>query len=97
MKAFFNFTKPGLQGAMVYPLSDKKYIRLAIDHFILLFSFDDPFDEDALRLDMGSATKLTNTVISAITDTEDFQPIPKYPVITAYHEYVFFLNPKAVY
>ena len=90
MKAFFNATKPGLQGAMVYPLSDKKYIRLAIDQLILLFSFEALFDEDALRLDEGSATKLTNTVISAISDTESFQPTPKYPAITAYHEYVFF-------
>lgn len=85
-KVFLNALKPGLQGALVYPLSDMKSLRLAIDQFILFFAYDDPFDEDALRLDEGAATEFTNAIVSAITDTESFQPIPNFPVIAAYHE-----------
>lgn len=97
-KAYLNALMPGLQGALVYPLSDKKSLRFAIDQFILFFAYDDPFDEEALRLDEGTATKFTNAIVSVITDIERFQPIPKFPVITAYHEYVFFffLVPKPV-
>ena len=88
--AFLNALTPGLQGALVYPLSDKEPLRFAIDQFILFFAYDDPFDEDAPRLDEGAATKFTNAIVSAITDTESFQPIPKFPVITAYNECFFF-------
>ena len=96
-KAYLNALMPGLQGALVYPLSDKKSLRFAIDQFILFFAYDDPFDEEALTLDEGTATKFTNAIVSVITDIESFQPIPKFPVITAYHEYVFFFifSPKA--
>lgn len=94
-KAFLNALKPGLLGALVYPLSDKKSIRLAIDQFILIFAYDDPFDEDALRLDDGAATKFSNTIVSAFIDTESFQPTPNFPVITAYHEYVFSKNSQS--
>lgn len=89
LKAVHNSAKAGLLGAIIYPLSDKKSLRLAIDMFILFIAYDDPFDEDALRLDESVATEFTNTVVSALTDTENFQPVPNLPVITAYHEYVF--------
>lgn len=85
-KGFLNALKPGLQAAVVYPLSDYTTLRLVIDQFILLFAYDDPFDEDALSVDEDTATKFTNAIVCAITDPESFQPIPSFPVITAYHE-----------
>ena len=92
LKAFLNVIKPGLNSAMIYPVSDQKFLRLAIDLFILYFAYDDPFDDDALRLDEGAATKFTNTIVSAITDTESFEPVSNMPVVTAYHEYVFYFS-----
>lgn len=90
LQAFLNSIKPGLNAAMIYPFADQKFLRLAIDVFILNFAYDDPFDEEALRLDESAATEFTNTTVSAITDIENFQPVPNMPVITAFHEYVFF-------
>lgn len=89
LKAFLNALKPGLASAMIHPVSDQKCLRLNIDLYLLNFAYDDPFD-DALRLDESVAAKFTNTIVSAITDTESFQPVPNLPVVTAYHEYVFY-------
>ncbi|MCJ1345756.1 hypothetical protein MMC31_003965 [Peltigera leucophlebia] len=95
LKAVHNSAKVGLLGAIIYPLSDKKSLRLAIDMFILFMAYDDPFDEDALRLDESVATEFTNTVVSALTDTENFQPVPNLPVITAYHDFVVRLRAES--
>lgn len=86
LKALINSSKAGQLGAIIYPLSDKKILRLTIDMFLLFMAYDDPFDEDALKLDESVITEFTNSVVSAITDTESFQPLPNLPVITAYHE-----------
>lgn len=89
LKAFLDSGRIDLLAAMIYSFADKESFRLALDQLILTFAYDDPFDEDILMLDGIVASKFTNTMISAITDTEGFQPVPDLPIITAYHEYVF--------
>lgn len=89
LKAFLDSGRIDLLAAMIYSFADKESFRLALDQLVLIFAYDDPFDEDILMLDGIVASKFTNTIISAITDTEGFQPVPDLPIITAYHEYVF--------
>lgn len=55
---------------------------------ILLFKYDDLFDEASSNLtrDERGATKASKIFISAIADTENFQPVPSLPIATACHE-----------
>lgn len=86
MKNLLNSGRIGLLAAMVYSFADKESFRLALDLLILTFAYDDPFDEDVLLLDGSVCINITNAVVSAITDTENFQPVPNLPITTAYHE-----------
>ena len=88
LKAFLNSNRIDKLGALVFPLSDKKSLRLAIDLFILTYAYDNPFDEDVLMLDESAATKFTSTFVSAITNAESLHPAPGLPIIIAYREYV---------
>lgn len=88
LKAFFNSIKIGRLGALGYPRADKNTIRLALDLLILLYAYDDAFDEDVFMLDESVASKSTKTIVSAITNTESFHPAPNLPIILAYREYV---------
>lgn len=89
LKACLNTTvQVGRLIATIYPFADKKFLRLAMDMMILFYAYDDPMDDDALRLDETTATKFTNAIISATTDLDNFSPEPDFPIITAYHEYV---------
>lgn len=84
---------------MVYPFSDKKGFRLALDLLLLLVAYDDPFDEDVLMLDENVATKVTNDFVSAITEAaeaETFQLVPNLPpIIMSFQEYVFSFKSQA--
>lgn len=55
---------------------------------ILLFKYDDLLDEASSNLmrDESGATKASKIFISAIADTENFQPVPSLPIATACHE-----------
>lgn len=86
MKNLLNSGRIGLLAAMVYSFADKESFRLALDLLILTFAYDDAFDEDVLLLDGSVCTNITNAVVSAITDIENFQPVPNLPITTAYHE-----------
>ena len=88
LKAFFNSIKIGRLGALGYPHADKITIRLALDLLILLYAYDDAFDEDVFMLDESVVSKSTKTIVSAITNTESFHPPPNLPIILAYREYV---------
>lgn len=99
LKAFLNSNRIDLLGAMVYPFSDKKGFRLALDLLLLLVAYDDPFDEDVLMLDENVATKVTNDFVSAITEAaeaETFQLVPNLPpIIMSFQEYVFSFKSQA--
>lgn len=71
-----------------YPFADKKSLQLVIDMMILFYAYDNPMDDGALKLDETTATKFTNAIISATTDLDNFLPVPDFPIITAYHEYI---------
>lgn len=86
LKNLVNSGKIGLLAAMVYPFADKQSFRLALDLLLLTFAYDDPFDEDVIMLDESVCTNVTDAIVSAITDTGNFQPLPHLPIITAYHE-----------
>lgn len=86
LKNFLNSGRFGLLAAMVYPFADKQSFRLALDLLVITFAYDDPFDEDVIMLDGSVCTNVTNAIISAITDTGNFQPVPNLPIITAFHE-----------
>lgn len=86
LKNLLNSGRVGLLTAMVLPFANKKSFRLALDLIILTFAYDDPFDEDVLMLDGSACTNVTNAIVSAITDTCNFNPVPHLPRITAYHE-----------
>lgn len=88
LKAFLNSNRIDKLGALVFPLADKKSLRLAIDLFILTYAYDNPFDEDVLMLDESTATEFTSTFVSAITNAESLHPAPNLPIIMAYREYV---------
>lgn len=86
LKNHLNSGRMGFLAAMVFPFANKQSFRLALDLIILTFAYDDPFDEDVLMLDGSVGTNVTNAIVSAITDTGNFQPVPHLPIITAYHE-----------
>lgn len=86
LKNLVNSGKVGLLAAMVCPFADKQSFRLALDLLLLTFAYDDPFDEDVIMLDGRVCTNVTDAIVSAITDTGNFQPVPHLPIITAYHE-----------
>lgn len=65
-------------------------LRIGTDWLILLFKYDDLLDDASSNLmrDESGATKASKIFISAIADTENFQPVPSLPIATACHEYV---------
>lgn len=73
---------------MGYPHTDKKFLQLALDPLILLYAYDNPFDEDRSMLDESAATKSTNAFVPAISNPESFYPAPNLPIIMAFREYV---------
>lgn len=88
LKAFLDSITIGRLGALGYPYADKNLLRLALDLFILIYAYDNPFDEDSSMLDESAATKSTNAFVSAISDTESFYPAPNLPIIMTFREYV---------
>lgn len=73
---------------MTWPQGDKDSLRIGADWLILLFKYDDLFDEASSNLtrDESGATKASKVFISAIADTENFKPVPSLPIATACHE-----------
>lgn len=78
----------GLCAAMTWPLGGKDQLRIGADWLILLFKYDDLLDHASsdLMKDERSATTASKIFISAIADTENFQPVPSLPIATACHE-----------
>lgn len=75
---------------MSWPLGGKESLRIGADWFILLFKYDDLLDDASSNLmrDESSATKASKIFISAIANTENFQPVQSLPIATACHEWV---------
>lgn len=80
----------GLCAAMSWPLGGKESLRIAADWLILLFKYDDLLDDASSNLmrNESSATKASKIFISAIANTENFQPVLTLPIATACHEWV---------
>lgn len=79
----------GLACARAWPLADKESLRLLIDWFTLLFSYDDLLDDSStgLMADQSGTADFSKILIAAIRD-EDFTPTERLPVATAYRECV---------
>lgn len=75
---------------MSWPLGSKEALRIGADWLILLFKYDDLLDDASSNLmrDESSATKASKIFISAIANTENFQPETSLPIATACHEWV---------
>lgn len=73
---------------MTWPLLEKESLRIGADWLILLFKYDDLLDDASSNLmrDESSATRASKVFISAIADTENFQPVQNLPIATACHE-----------
>ncbi|MCJ1347352.1 hypothetical protein MMC31_005575 [Peltigera leucophlebia] len=80
----------GLCAAMSWPQGGKDSLRTGSDWLILLFKYDDLLDEASSNLmrDERGATKASKIFISAIADTENFQPVPYLPIATACHDFM---------
>lgn len=79
----------GLACARAWPLADKESLRLIIDWFTLLFSYDDLLDDAStgLMTDQSVTADFSKILITAIRD-ENFTPTERLPVATACKECV---------
>ena len=79
----------GLGCARAWPLADKESLRLLIDWFTLIFSYDDLLDDSStgLMTDESVTADLSKILITAIRD-ENFTPTERLPVATACRECV---------
>lgn len=82
--------KYGLCAARVYPIGDKKRLRIAVDWIQILLNYDDDLDDSTSNLtrDESGTAKASNTMLSVLNDTDSFHPTPSLPVAAAFYRYV---------
>lgn len=78
----------GMMTAMAYPYTEKERLHIMNDWTVILFVYDDLFDETASTLmhDEIGAIEASKIMLSVLTRPEIFKHNERLPIATALHE-----------